>query len=100
MVTGQQQSLPHQEEAPTPQRHGPSPNNGRAPAEVRVSTGVAGLDEVLYGGLVTRRAYLVRGGPGSGKTTLGLHFLTEGVSRGEQSLFITLGEPEEELRAN
>ena len=47
-----------------------------------------------------QRTYLVRGGPGCGKTTLGLHFLTEGVSRCEPSLFITLGEPEAELRAN
>lgn len=69
-------------------------------AQGRVSTGVAGLDEVLFGGLIPQRAYLVRGGPGSGKTTLGLHFLTEGVSSGEQGLFITLGEPVTELRAN
>lgn len=66
----------------------------------RVSTGIAGLDEILYGGLIPRRAYLARGGPGCGKTTLGLHFLTEGIARGESSLFITLGEPEDELRVN
>ena len=66
----------------------------------RVSIGIAGLDEILYGGFISKRAYLVRGGPGCGKTTLGLHFLTEGVARGERSLFITLGEPEAELRAN
>lgn len=67
---------------------------------MRVSTGVAGLDEVLYGGLIQKRAYLVRGGPGCGKTTLGLHFLAEGIARGEHCLFITLGEPEAELQAN
>jgi len=67
---------------------------------LRVSTGIVGLDEILYGGFIPKRAYLLRGGPGSGKTTLGLHFLTEGVARGERSLFITLGEPEPELRAN
>lgn len=67
---------------------------------LRVSTGITGLDEILYGGLIPRRAYLLRGGPGCGKTTLGLHFLTEGVTRGERCLFITMGEPEEELRAN
>jgi circadian clock protein KaiC len=54
---------------------------------VRVSTGVIGLDEILDGGLIQKRAYLVRGGPGCGKTTLGLHFLTEGTARGERSLF-------------
>jgi circadian clock protein KaiC len=71
-----------------------------ASTQARVSTGVAGLDEILYGGLVPQRAYLLRGGPGCGKTTLGLHFLTEGVKNGERCLFITLGEPESELRAN
>lgn len=71
-----------------------------ASTQTRVSTGVAGLDEILYGGLVPQRAYLLRGGPGCGKTTLGLHFLTEGAKNGERCLFITLGEPEDELRAN
>src|SRR5579859_1322074 len=66
----------------------------------RVSTGVTGLNEILYGGLIQKRAYLVRGGPGCGKTTLGLHFLTEGTAKGECSLLITLGEPETELQAN
>ncbi|WP_371876267.1 ATPase domain-containing protein [Dictyobacter vulcani] len=59
-----------------------------------------GLDEILYGGLIEKRAYLLRGGPGCGKTTLGLHFLTEGIEKGERCVFITMGEPETELRAN
>ena len=39
--------------------------------------GVTGLDEVLGGGLIPQRAYLVRGGPGTGKTTLGIPSLAE-----------------------
>jgi len=66
----------------------------------RLSTGVDGLDEVLQGGFIPGRAYLVRGGPGMGKTTLGLHFLTAGAANGEKVLFITLGEPEALLRKN
>ncbi len=66
----------------------------------RVSTGITGLDEVLLGGVLPRRAYLVRGGPGHGKTTLGMHFLTTGVTEGEQVLFISLGETEGQLRDN
>jgi circadian clock protein KaiC len=66
----------------------------------RMPTGVVGLDEVLYGGLVPRRAYLLHGNPGSGKTMLGLHFLATGAKRGEQSLFITMGETEPQIRAN
>jgi KaiC protein len=66
----------------------------------RVSTGIGGLDEILYGGLIPGWAYLVRGGPGSGKTTVGLHFLTAGEVISERALFITLGEPETQIRQN
>ena len=66
----------------------------------RLSTGIAGLDEVMDGGLVPTKAYLLRGGPGTGKTTLGLHFLTAGVGNDEKALFITLGEPVEQIRKN
>lgn len=64
----------------------------------RHPTGLPGLDEVLHGGLIPERAYLVRGGPGTGKTTLGLHFLASGVARGEQALLITLESAEPQLR--
>ena len=84
----------------TPIEQGPALNGRKEHSGSRVSTGVRGLDEVLYGGLMPERAYLVRGGPGCGKTTLGMHFLTDGARKGEQCLFITLGEPETELRAN
>lgn len=66
----------------------------------RCPTGIAGLDEILRGGLVRRRAYLVRGGPGTGKTTLGLHFLQAGSEQGESSLLITLESAEAQLRAD
>ena len=75
--------------------------NGKAPVlSKRLSTGVPGLDEVLYGGLIPQRSYLLRGGPGCGKTTVGLHFLVAGVAAGERCLFISMGESEEEIRAN
>jgi predicted ATP-dependent serine protease len=45
----------------------------------RVSTGIAGLNEILHGGLVRERSYLVRGGPGTGKTTMGMHFWQQGL---------------------
>jgi len=66
----------------------------------RLSSGIAGYDEILLGGFIPNRAYLARGGPGTGKTILGLHFLIAGVARGESSLFITLGEPETEIKQN
>jgi len=66
----------------------------------RISTGVAGFDEVLHGGLIPCRTYLLTGPPGGGKTTLGWHYLTAGVAAGERALFVTFGEPERELRVN
>ncbi len=64
----------------------------------RRPTGLPGLDEVLHGGLISGRAYLVRGGPGTGKTTLGLHFLRAGVAAGEPGLLISLESSEAQLR--
>ena len=64
-----------------------------------VATGIDGLDAVLGGGLTSERVYLIEGVPGSGKTTIAMQFLMEGVRRGEKVLYITLSETEEELRA-
>jgi len=64
-----------------------------------VRSGIEGLDAVLRGGLTPNRLYLVEGDPGSGKTTLALQFLLEGVRSGETCLFVSLSESEEELGA-
>lgn len=60
-------------------------------------TGLPGLDAIINGGLPCNCFYLVQGDPGSGKTTLALHFLFEGRRRGERVLYITLSEAKEEL---
>ncbi|HEX2060072.1 MAG TPA: ATPase domain-containing protein [Thermoanaerobaculia bacterium] len=62
-----------------------------------VSTGVAGLDEVLLGGLPRNQMYFVQGDPGAGKTTLSLQFLLEGVRRGEKSMYVTLAASRRDL---
>ena len=43
------------------------------------SSGIEGLDDILSGGLPRDCIYLIQGDPGSGKTTLALQFLLEGV---------------------
>jgi circadian clock protein KaiC len=63
----------------------------------RCETGIDGLDEILGEGLPSNCLYLVQGDPGSGKTTLALQFLLEGVRQGEKTLYITLSETKEEL---
>ncbi|HVI10681.1 MAG TPA: ATPase domain-containing protein, partial [Candidatus Binatia bacterium] len=63
----------------------------------RCSTGCQGLDDVLGGGLPAGHFYLVEGEPGTGKTTLALQFVADGIRRGEKVLYITLSESEEEL---
>lgn len=62
-----------------------------------ISTGVRGLDEILGGGLPGPRVYLVRGGSGTGKTTMGLQFLLEGAKRGESVVYVTLSQSRAEL---
>jgi circadian clock protein KaiC len=61
------------------------------------STGIAGLDAILGGGLPPSRLYLVDGSPGTGKTTLALQFLLAGAARSQAGLYVTLSESREEL---
>ena len=63
----------------------------------RVSTGIAGLDEILGGGLPANHLYLVDGEPGTGKTTLALQFLLAGAESGQRGLYVTLSETRAEL---
>jgi circadian clock protein KaiC len=64
---------------------------------MRLATGITGLDDILQGGLPAGHVYLIEGDPGSGKTTLGLQFLLQGVANKEPTLYVTLAESREEL---
>ncbi len=66
----------------------------------RLSTGIKGLDEILCGGLKAGQSYLLRGGPGSGKTIVGLNYLQSGVAAGEKVLYVTLEESESNICRN
>lgn len=62
-----------------------------------VSTGIAGLDAVLRGGLPRGRLHLLQGPTGSGKTTLALQFALAGIARGEPAAYVSLAESETEI---
>jgi circadian clock protein KaiC len=66
-------------------------------SDPRCQSGIEGLDDILAGGLPGNCFYLVQGDPGSGKTTLALQFLLEGVRRGENVFYVTLSETRAEL---
>src|SRR3989337_2811900 len=66
----------------------------------RVSTGVQGLDLMLRGGLPKSRPYIITGPPGSGKSILAMHFLVDGMRRGESCMLVALDEPPSEIKAN
>jgi len=63
------------------------------------ATGIAGLDDVLGGGFAPGRVYLLEGSPGTGKTTIATQLLMAGAAAGLGTLYITLSETEEEMRA-
>jgi circadian clock protein KaiC len=64
-----------------------------------VSTGIAGLNEILRGGLPASNLYMLQGAPGSGKTTAALQFLRAGVEAGESCIYVTLSQTAAELEA-
>jgi circadian clock protein KaiC len=74
---------------------------GRAAAEEitkKTPTGILGLDEILNGGVPQKCLTLLSGGPGSGKTVLGLEFLVHGAMAGRPGILLTFEEREEALR--
>ncbi len=67
----------------------------------KAPTGIAGLDEITFGGLPRGRASLICGGPGCGKTLFGVEFLVNGASKySEPGVFVAFEESQQELAAN
>jgi circadian clock protein KaiC len=64
-------------------------------------TGIDGLDDITNGGLPRGRPTLVAGGPGCGKTLLGIEFVVRGILRyGEPGVILALEERAEDLSRN
>ncbi|MEE8358795.1 MAG: ATPase domain-containing protein [Candidatus Hydrothermarchaeales archaeon] len=58
----------------------------------RVKSGIAGFDELVEGGLLNDRVYIICGPPGSGKTTFGCQYLAYGAIAGERGMYVTMME--------
>ncbi len=77
------------------------PTGSASPGLPKCSTGIRGLDEITLGGLPRGRPTLVCGGPGCGKTLLGMEFLVRGATLfGEPGVCISFEEGAEELSRN
>ncbi|HIH76761.1 MAG TPA: KaiC domain-containing protein [Methanomassiliicoccales archaeon] len=66
----------------------------------KVKTGIEGLDEMLFGGIPIGSTVVVMGSFGTGKTTFGLQFLSQGLAEGEKGIFISLEEDRESILAD
>ena len=66
----------------------------------RVTTGVAGLDEMMGGGIPGGQIIALMGTCGTGKTTMALQFIWAGLQKGEKGIFISLEEDEEAIINN
>ncbi|WGI17723.1 ATPase domain-containing protein [Methanonatronarchaeum sp. AMET-Sl] len=65
--------------------------------ENRVKTGVPKLDEMVGGGYPEGHIILLTGNTGTGKTTIGMQFIQQGIKENENCLFINLEEPLEQV---
>jgi circadian clock protein KaiC len=70
------------------------------PVTPKFATGVDGLDQILRGGLPAARTTLIIGGPGTGKSLLGLEFLYRSALAGQAGVFISFEEGARALRSN
>ena len=66
--------------------------------KVRKHFGIKGLDDILGGGIPQGHVVLVSGNTGTGKTMFGMHFLRQGIVEGENTVFVALEEPVEQVK--
>lgn len=58
----------------------------------RLSTGIAGLDALIEGGIPKGFTVLIAGNPGTGKTVLTTHFLYDGLTKNENGVYVSFTE--------
>lgn len=75
----------------------PSPTGTGVDSSGRVPFGIAGIDAMTEGGLPRASSTLIAGPSGAGKTVLGLHFMAEGIARGERCLYLSFQQTEHRI---
>lgn len=63
----------------------------------RVQTGIQDLDKMLHGGFMKGDSVLLAGSAGTGKTTVSMQYLLQGVSDGEAGIYLTFEELPDQL---
>src|SRR3989339_348065 len=63
----------------------------------RIKSGILGLDEMFYGGMIKGETALISGQSGTGKTLFSLQFIKEGLKRKEKCIYVSLTEDTEEI---
>jgi KaiC/GvpD/RAD55 family RecA-like ATPase len=62
--------------------------------EIRIPTGIAGLDRVIEGGVRDKSTLLVVGSSGTGKSTFAMQYIAYGLEHGENALYVSMEEPQ------
>jgi circadian clock protein KaiC len=73
----------------------PKSNNGN---DIRVPTGIEGLDEAMSGGFIANSINLISGSPGSGKSIFAMQYLVSGITKyNEHGVYITFEEKKDKI---
>jgi len=87
--------------APTPPPQEQQPARPQLQQLQRISSGIPGFDQIVGGGLIRDRVYLLGGPAGAGKTIFSTQFLYNGISKyNENGVYVVLEETPQQLREN
>ena len=86
---------------PTPQPQQEQPTRPQLQQLQRIPSGIPGFDQIVGGGLIRDRVYLLAGPAGAGKTIFSTQFLYNGISKyNENGVYVVLEETPQQLREN
>src|SRR5260370_1487773 len=87
--------------APTPPPQEQQPARPQLQQLQRIPSGISGFDQIVGGGLIRDRVYLLSGPAGAGKTIFSTQFLYNGISKyNENGVYVVLEETPQQLREN